>query len=272
MKILVIDSDAQFAALIAFALEQASYEICLASDRATALRQLLLERPDLALLDHSDDLDCIEICRELRARSELPIIVLSARGLEEDLVAAIDTGADDFLRKPFSPKVLLARIKALLRRSEGATANVLIAAHLQLARDELTLRLGAGPQIHLTPHECSVLALLMSTPGRTVHSERLLAYVWGDSSRSTQQMLKQLIYRLRQKLEADPADPQLLVTTPGVGYRLIVDPPPTCGASADVRIDTPAAAPASPRMQSAPATTSRARCNGPSTTRRRALD
>jgi DNA-binding response OmpR family regulator len=224
MKILVIDRDAQFAALMAFALEQASYEICLAPDRTTALRHLLLENPDLALLDHSEDLDCIEICRELRARSELPIIVLSDRGLEEDLVAAIDAGADDFLRKPFSPRVLLARVKALLRRSEGATSNVVTAARLQLARDELTLRIGACPEIHLTPNECSVLALLMSTPGRTVPSERLLAHVWGDSSRSTQQMLKQLIYRLRQKLEADPAAPQLIVTTPGAGYRLVIEP------------------------------------------------
>jgi DNA-binding response OmpR family regulator len=221
MKILVIDRDAQFAALMAFALEQASYEICLAADRATALRHLLLENPDLALLDTSEDLDYIETCRELRARSALPIIVLSSRGLEEDLVAAVDAGADDFLRKPFSPRVLLARVKALLRRAEGAAPNVVTAGHLQLARDDLTLRIGAAPALHLTPNECSVLALLMSMPGRTVPSERLLANVWGDSSRSTQQMLKQLIYRLRQKVEADPATPSLIVTTPGAGYRLV---------------------------------------------------
>lgn len=223
MKVLVIDGDAQFAALIAFALEQASYEICVAADKATALRHLLLESPDLALLDTSDDVDGIEICRELRARSELPIIVLSARGLEEDLVAAVDAGADDFLRKPFSPRVLLARVKALLRRAEGTHSNVVTAAHLQLARDELMLRIGAGPPIQLTPNECAVLALLMSTPSRTVTSERLLSHVWKDSTRSTQQMLKQLIYRLRHKVEADPATPQLIVTTPGAGYRLVVD-------------------------------------------------
>ena len=225
MKILVIDRDAQLAALMAFALEQASYEICVAADSATALRHLLLENPALALLDTSEDLDCIQICRDLRAHSALPIIVLSSRGLEEDLVAAVDAGADDFLRKPFSPRVLLARVKALLRRVEGATSNVLTAAHLQLARDDLTLRIGAAPALHLTPNECAVLALLMGMPGRTVPSERLLAHVWGNSSRSTQQMLKQLIYRLRQKIEADPAAPTLIVTTPGAGYRLIVDPP-----------------------------------------------
>lgn len=222
MKILVIDRDAQFAALVAFALGQAAYEICLAADAAMALRQLLLENPDLALLDHSADFDGIEICRGLRAHSELPIIVLSSRGREDDLVAAVDAGADDFLRKPFSPRVLLARVKALLRRADSAASNLLVAAHLQLARDELTLRIGAAPEIHLTPHECAVLSLLMSTPGRTVPSERLLAHVWGDSSRSSQQMLKQLVYRLRQKLEADPSTPRMLVTTPRAGYRLAI--------------------------------------------------
>lgn len=227
MKILVIDRDAQFAALIAFALEQASYQICLAADVRTALRHLQQQNPDLALLDQADDLDWIETCRELRTRSTLPIIVLSSRGLEEDLVAAVDAGADDFLRKPFSPRVLLARIKALLRRIEGTPSNVVTAAHLQLERDDLTLRIGTAQTVHLTPSECSALALLMSMPGRTVQSERLLAHVWGDRSRSTQQMLKQLIYRLRQKVEVDPAAPHLIVTTPGAGYRLVIDPDST---------------------------------------------
>jgi DNA-binding response OmpR family regulator len=223
MKILVIDRDAQFAALLAFALEQASYQICLAADSQTALRHLEEQNPDLALLDQADDLAWIETCRELRARSNLPIIVLSSRGLEEDLVAAVDAGADDFLRKPFSPRVLLARIKALLRRAEGTPSNILTAAHLQLARDDLTLRIGAARTLHLTPSECAALALLMSMPGRTVPSERLHAHVWGNGSRSTQQMLKQLIYRLRQKIEADPTAPHLIVTTPGAGYRLVIE-------------------------------------------------
>ena len=224
MKILVIDRDAQFAALLAFALERASYEICVATDSATALRHLLLENPALALLDSSEDLDCIETCRDLRAHSALPIIVLSSRGLEEDLVAAVDAGADDFLRKPFSPRVLLARIKALLRRVEGATSNFLTAAHLQLARDELTLRIGAAPALHLTPNECAVLAS-HGHAGSHCRIRALARARVGRQFGSTQQMLKQLIYRLRQKIEADPAAPTLIVTTPGAGYRPIVDPP-----------------------------------------------
>lgn len=225
MKILVVEKDTNLAALIAFTLTQAAYETYVAADRSAALRSLELERPRLALLGHNaSELDGYELCRDLRGRCRIPIMVLSAQDREDDVIAAFEAGADEFLRKPFSPRVLVARVRALLRRTEDVSATLLTAARMRLALDESTLQIGDAPRIRLTPHELAAMHLLMSNPNRTVTSERLLRYVWGDASRATPRMLKQLIYRLRQKVEARPSAPQLIVTTPNAGYRLVANP------------------------------------------------
>lgn len=221
---MLVERDGELASLLAFVLEQAGHDSCLAIDPVGALQLLQLDDPDLVLLGQGGpELDALELCREIRRRAELPIMVLSAHDGEDDLVAAFDAGADDFLRKPFSPRVLLARVGALLRRVRDASPAVLQAGHLSLDLGEQTFRVGEAPPMRLTPHELTALRLLISTPGKTVTAERLLIQLWGTSSRRKQHMLKQLIYRLRQKVEADPAMPQLIVTTPHAGYRLMVE-------------------------------------------------
>jgi two-component system KDP operon response regulator KdpE len=225
MSVMLVERDGELASLLAFVLWQAGYKSCAAIDQGGALRLLQLEDPALVLLAHGGpDLDALELCREIRRRAALPIMVLSAHDGEDDLVAAFDAGADDFLRKPFSPRVLLARVGALLRRTRDDSPTVLQAAHVALDLNEQTLQVGAETPVHLTPHEFTALRLLIGTPGRTVTAERLLLQLWGNTSRRNQHLLKQLIYRLRQKIEADPAAPRLIVTTPHAGYRLMIEP------------------------------------------------
>ena len=219
MKILLVDEDEELRALIAFTLGQSGYESYVATDRASALQSLELESPALALIDQGPLLDATELCRELRRRSRLPIMMLNAHDREEDLLAAFDAGADDYLRKPFSPRVLLARVKALLRRVDEAPIKKLAVGQVSLDVDEHTLQIGSSRALRLTPLEFAAIHLLLSTPGRTVTVARLLAHLWGQGATHKQRMLKQLIYRLRKKIEVDPASPQLIVTTPHAGYR-----------------------------------------------------
>ncbi len=225
-KILLIDKDAELTSLIAFALEQAGYESCKVLDPSGAMQLLGLHSPDLVVLGlRVPQLDDLDACRELRRQTEAPIVVLGAQGGEDELVAAFDAGADDYLRKPFSVRVLVARIRSLLRRWNRAVPESMRAAHLRLDLSERTLKIGESAPIRLTPHEFTVVRLLMSTPGRTVTSQRMLMQLWGDAASGNQRMLKQLIYRLRQKVEQEPSNPRLLVTTPQAGYRLTVDGP-----------------------------------------------
>lgn len=224
MRVLLIERDVELASLLAFIFEQAGDQSVLAIDRAGALQLLQLDNPDLVLIGQdAPELDALELCREIRRRAELPIMVLSAHDREDELVAAFDAGADDFVRKPFSPRVLLVRVGALLRRARDDAPAVLQAAHVALDLSEQTLQVGEAPPVRLTPQELVALRLLISTPGRTVTADRLLLQLWGSNSRRNQHMLKQLIYRLRQKVEADPAKPRLIVTTPHAGYRLMTE-------------------------------------------------
>jgi len=223
MKILLVDQDEELRALIAFTLGQAGYESCVATDRAGALQMLELESPALALIDQGPLLEGTELCGELRRRSRLPIMMLNAHDREEDLLAAFDAGADDYLRKPFSPRVLLARIKALLRRIDNAPIKMLEVGQVSLDVEEHLLRIGSSQPLRLTPLEFAAIHLLLGTPGRTVTIARLLAHLWGQGATNKQRMLKQLIYRLRKKIETDPASPRLIVTTPHAGYRFETD-------------------------------------------------
>ena len=223
MKVLVADDDADLRELIAFTLTQAGYFVIKAGDGPAAVRLFQAEAPDLVVLDvNMPGLSGFQVCEAIRRDSRVPVMMLTVRGEEEDLVRALGLGADDYLTKPFSPRTLLARAAALLRRAGMDAAAPLAAGRVVLDLGEHTVAIDAGPPVRLTPLELRLLQMLVANAGRTVSSERLLVQVWGHKSGGDRQLLKQLVHRLRQKIETDPAAPALLRTA-AAGYKLIVD-------------------------------------------------
>ncbi|HXW75427.1 MAG TPA: response regulator transcription factor [Steroidobacteraceae bacterium] len=223
MKVLIADDDADLRELIAFTLGQAGYLVVKAADGPSAVQRFEAESADLVVLDiNMPGLSGFQVCEAIRARSRVPVMMLTVRGEEEDLVRALGLGADDYLTKPFSPRTLLARVKALLRRAGMESAAPLAAGRLALDLDEHTVRIGQGEAVRLTKLELRLLQTLLANAGRTVSSDRLLVQVWGHRSGGDRQLLKQLVHRLRQKIESDPAAPVLLRTA-AAGYKLVVD-------------------------------------------------
>ena len=224
MKVLIADDDRDLLGLIAFTLTQASYLVVKAGDGPAAIRAFDEESPDIAVLDiNMPGASGFQVCEAIRAKSRIPIMMLTARGEEEDLVRALDLGADDYLTKPFSPRTLLARIKALLRRAGIENTSPVAAGKVALDVQEHTVRISGGNPVRLTKLEMRLLQMLLANSGRTVTSDRLLVQVWGHRSSGDRQLLKQLVHRLRQKIEIDPALPQLLQTSAGTGYKLVVE-------------------------------------------------
>lgn len=223
MKILVVDDDPDLLAVIAFALQQSGFLVIKAKDGEQAMASFNVEQPDIAVLDiNLPRQNGFDLAQQIRNQSRIPIIMLTARSEEEDIVRALDYGADDYLTKPFSPRILIARVRALLRRagmeSDGDTSS----GPLVLRIDDLTLD-GIGKEsISLTPLEARFLQLLIAQSGRTVATERILSHVWGSRAGGNRQLLKQLVHRLRQKVETDPGSPGLLRTVPNAGYLLDV--------------------------------------------------
>jgi len=223
MKVLVADDDADLRELIAFTLTGAGYLVVKAADGPSAVRRFEEESADLVVLDiNMPGLTGFQVCEAIRARSRVPVMMLTVRGEEEDLVRALGLGADDYLTKPFSPRTLLARIKALLRRAGLESSAPLAAGRVALDIEEHTVRVGSGAAVRLTKLELRLLQTLLASAGRSVTSERLLIQVWGHRSGGDRQLLKQLVHRLRQKIESDPAAPVLLRTA-AAGYKLVVD-------------------------------------------------
>lgn len=222
MKVLIADDDADLRDLIAFTLTQAGYLVIKAADGSAAVRSFAEESADLVVLDiNMPGLSGFQVCEAIRARSRVPVMMLTVRGEEEDLVRALGLGADDYLTKPFSPRTLLARIQALMRRAGMESTNVLEAGRVALDPEEHTVRIAQGEPVRLTKLELRLLQMLLANAGHTVSSDRLLVQVWGHRSGGDRQLLKQLVHRLRQKIEADPAAPVLLRTA-AAGYKLIV--------------------------------------------------
>jgi DNA-binding response OmpR family regulator len=218
-RILIVDDDAELLALIGFALRNAGFQVVAANDGASALTIFEREPFALMILDiMMPGADGFAVCESVRTRSSMPVIMLSARNNEHDIVRALEIGADDYLTKPFSPRTLLARIHAVLRRIEvtsratfetgGATLDV-----------ERHLLMFETTETQLTPLETLLLRELMTTPGRTVSTERLVTEAWGRSGAEERHALKQVIYRLRRKLETRTSIAGRLCTLRNAGYR-----------------------------------------------------
>jgi DNA-binding response OmpR family regulator len=221
VKILVVDDDLELAGLIGYALRQAGYLVVEAADGEAALAAFERESPALVILDvNLPRLGGLEVCRRIRESSTVPIMMLTVRSGEEDQVQALDLGADDYLTKPFSPRTLLARVRALLRRAGGERPAPLLAGDFSLDLEAPSVSLRGGGPIRLTRLEMRLLQILLANAGHTLPAERLLAHVWGSRGAGDRQLLKQLVHRLRQKIETDAAGPRYLVTVSGVGYVL----------------------------------------------------
>jgi two-component system KDP operon response regulator KdpE len=198
------------------------YEAHLAENGEEALREFERHRPDLVLLDlQLPDLYGLDVCREIRETSDVPIIVLSVQGEDATKVKALDLGADDYVTKPFSIEEVLARIRAALRRSGGArpVGQAVIEQgdlRIDLERREVTL---AGKPVHLRPKEYEMLRYLASNAGKLITHRMLLREVWGAEYEDARPYLHVHVGQLRRKIEPDPAHPQYILTEPGIGYR-----------------------------------------------------
>jgi len=222
MKILVVDDDLELLNLIAFALRQAGFLVVQAPDGRAALTIFEQEQPDLVILDYNlPHLSGLEVLKRLRsAGTRTPIMMLTVRAAEEDQVEALEVGADDYLTKPFSPRALIARVRALLRRAGGDQPVTLGAGAVTLDPENQAVSIRGEAPVALTRLEFRLLQLMVANAGRTLSAERLTGHVWGYRGLGDRQLLKQLVHRVRQKIEHDPGAPELLVTVAGVGYTL----------------------------------------------------
>lgn len=219
MKVLLVEDDLALSDVVSFTLRRAGYEVTVAYDGLGALEAFEAAAPDLLLLDlNLPRLDGLGVCRRVRAVSEAPIIILSVRGEDEAVVRGLEMGADDYMVKPFSPTQLVARIRAVMRRTGvQTTPGMLEAGGLTLDRSRGEARRGDNPPVRLTTLELKLLEALMRDPGRVLSADALIAAVWGPEG-GDRTMLKQLVYRLRAKIEDDAAQPGFIETVPGIGY------------------------------------------------------
>jgi Response regulators consisting of a CheY-like receiver domain and a winged-helix DNA-binding domain len=225
--ILLIEDEPQMRRFLRTALTTNDYRLVEAETAKEGLAQAAARNPDVILLDLGlPDRDGLEVTRELREWSGTPIIVLSARGREQDKVAALDVGADDYLTKPFGVEELLARIRVALRHAAlppGAAPEPIFEAG-ELRVDLADRRVWRqGQEVHLTPTEYKLLATLVRHAGKVLTHRQLLKEVWGANYVNQSHYVRVYLAQLRQKIEADPARPRLLVTEPGVGYRLLAE-------------------------------------------------
>lgn len=222
-RILVVDDDVQIRRALRQALAARGYDVLLAASGEEAVDAAVAGQPHMVILDLAlPGMSGLDVCRKLRADSDMPILVLSVRERPEDKVGALDLGADDYLTKPFDTGELLARIRSHLRRAAGL--NIVEAVFEQ---EELRVDFGRrtverqGEEVHLTRTEFSLLQYLVQSRGRVVTYQLLLDHVWGDADEGDVQTLRVHIGNLRRKIEVNPDRPRMILTEAGVGYRFV---------------------------------------------------
>jgi two-component system KDP operon response regulator KdpE len=221
LRVLVVDDERAIRRYLQAALNAQGYTVYEANSGQAALQSVLADRPDLIILDLGlPDLDGVEVTRQLREWTPIPIIILSVREQETDKISALDAGADDYLTKPFSSGELLARMRAALRHaSQNPSDPVFETDNLQVdfARRQVKVN---GEEISLTPTEYDLLRILVQNAGRVLTQRQLLRQVWGNAYETEAHLLRVNMSNLRRKLEPDPTRPRYIITEPGVGYRL----------------------------------------------------
>jgi DNA-binding response OmpR family regulator len=223
MKVLIVDDDRVLADVVAFTLRREGFDVIQAYDGAAGLQRWADERPDLLILDvNMPKMDGFEVCRRIREQANTPILLLTVRGEEDDIVSGFEIGADDYIVKPFSPRQLVARAKAILRRAVGqAPPAELHIGDLKFlpGKREVNIRKKNEP-LSLTPLENHLLECLMVNAGFVLTFDTIIDHVWGPAG-ADRDMLRQLVRRLRTKIEPNPSEPIYIQTVPGLGYGFV---------------------------------------------------
>ena len=220
-RILIVDDEPNILGTLVPLVRARGYEVFSAMTGRGALDAIECDKPDLIVLDLGlPDVDGVEVCRRVRETSNVPILVLSARGAEGDKVDALDAGADDYVTKPFGADELLARIRATLRRVESPSppTDPIVCAGLVIDRERFRV-LREGEEVRLTPREFELLTFLAQHPGRVLTHRTILKAIWGSNFVDQPEHLRVLVGSLRKKIEPNPASPKYILTEPWVGYR-----------------------------------------------------
>ena len=223
-KILVVDDEPQIRRVLRATLSAEGYTIVEARDGDAALAEFRRERPDLVLLDMNLPglVDGLATCRDIRAGSNVPIIMLTVRSSEKDKVRSLDAGADDYVTKPFSMEELLARIRAALRRTAPNDALAAVVTKDLKIDFESRSVVASGEDVHLTPKEFELLRHLVANQGKPLSHRRLLQAIWGPDYGDETEYLRVTVNQLRKKIEPEPSRPKYILTEPWVGYRFVL--------------------------------------------------
>jgi two-component system response regulator VicR len=222
--VLCVDDDQYLTALLSFALEREGYEVRVAHNGAQALRQIKAESPAAVVLDiNLPDIDGFTLCAQIRRHSRIPIILLTARQADDDVITGLGQGADDYVPKPFNMQVLVFRLRAVLNRAQGPNASAVVSERVYRVGDvtfdaQFNQVSGTRGQIQLTPIEGRILRLLLANAGQVFSADRIMELVWGYDAESTAAVVKTHVRRLRQKLETVSDQAALVITVPGMGY------------------------------------------------------